>query len=1152
MVSGGTTPNPLSRYVPRLLIEWLRDAPDTHHRIITGTCVFADLSGYTAMTERLAAQGTAGAEETGEILNDVFEALLSAAYDFGAGLVKWGGDAVLLLFHGEAHAVRATRAAWVMQNTIARVGKVSTSRGPMRVRMSVGIHTGDFHFMLVGRHFQDLVVAGPAMTATARMEAIADPGEVVLSDATAAFLEPDSTRLLPADCHLLITPPDAPLLPRHSALQADVDLGGLFDPVLRDHLMASRGDFEHRAVAAAFVAFGGTDDLLDAEGTSMMYAAIDDLVSHVQEIAAEHGVVLLTTDLAEDGGKFLLVSGVPNKPGDDAARVLATATSVVNIPTRLTLRAGVTYGRVFAGDFGAPFRGTYSLAGDVINLAARLAYSAEDRQVLTTADVLDHTDGSFMAHSRPPVTVKGKSDPVHPMSVTRRATVDVAAHAQLPLIGRDAELATLVAAEAGASEGHGVALDVVGVAGIGKSRLIAEYESVAAVPVVRVDGDLYAPTRPYASVRHLLRSALDVGKTADAGVVGEALTAAVSSVAPHLTPWLPLLAIAAGAAVPATAEVDALDSTTRAERLRRVTSELLGAVLTSPTALVFNDTHAMDDASVGLIRQLCSDVQDRPWSIVIARRPEARVESTFPNSRAVALDTLTIDDADALVVAASTIRIPAPRRAELSERSGGNPLFLRALAETVSAGRDPDVLPSEIEDVLSAHMDRLSPEERGWLRTASVLGTRVDPDLLTEITDEPFDPSGSPRLSEYIRPEPDGMLVFAHHLIQRTAYEALPFRRRRTLHARASYAIERRAGDNLDDAADVLAIHCLRGQRFDAAWQYARTAGRRARERYALSEAAASFEVALEAAGSIPGLPAREVAAVAEDLAELRFAMGQNEQTEHALALARRAARDDHRRSARICLLTSRQRHSEGRYPEALRWITRGRALLDPTNRDDLRLLAELAECASGIHQTRGSVQKLRTWAETATDEARRCGDTQLAASALSQLAIAKAQAGETWDPVDMAESTSWNLKVLGEITNRLGVAAYYAGDLATAEFRYAEAEVHARKAGQESKAAVYLANRAEVLVNLQRFEEALPLLDRVIDELRSTQSNVYLPFALALMAQATYGARGADAALPIFEAAHQHALEFNDSDVVTESASWIGRIGRDVSNLRA
>ena len=1143
MVSEGMAPNPLSRYVPRLLIEWLRDAPETRHRIITGTCVFADLSGYTAMTERLAAQGTAGAEETGEILNDVFEALLSAAYDFGAGLVKWGGDAVLLLFHGEDHAVRATRAAWVMQNTIARVGKVTTSRGSMRVRMSVGVNTGDFHFMLVGRRFRDLVVAGPAMTATARMEAIADPGEVVLSDSTAGWLEPDSTRLLASDGHLLIEPPDAPLLPRHSALQADVDLGDLFDPTLRDHLMTSRGDFEHRAVAAAFVAFGGTDELLERDGPSALYAAIEDVVVRAQNAAADHGVVILTTDLAEDGGKFLLVSGVPNKPGNDAGRVLNAVTEIVRSPTRLSLRAGVTYGRVFAGDFGAPFRGTYSLAGDVINLAARLTYQARPGEVLTTPDVVDHTDGSFVVQTVPPLTLKGKSQPIPAVRVSRPSFAASTVHAQLPLIGREAELAALLEAEAGAADGHGHTIEMVGAAGIGKSRLIAEYESVATVPVIRVDGDLYAPTRPYASVQQLVRAALGLPKGASAAAVTRALTDAVETLAPALTPWLPLLAIAAGASVPSTPEVDALDATARAERLRRVTSTLLGAVLDAPTTIVFNDTHAMDDASVALIRHLCVDAKSHPWSLVISRRPEGSASSSFPNSSALTLDVLAVEDADALVVAASSIRIPAPRRAQLSERSGGNPLFLRALTETVAAGHDDDALPSEIEDVLTAHMDRLTPHERDWLRTASVLGTRVDPGLLAEITDEPFDLSTSPTLAEYIRPDPDGTLVFAHHLIQRTAYEALPFRRRRTLHGRASYAIEGRAGDDLADVADVLAIHCLRGQRFDAAWQYARMAGRMARDRYALVEAAASLEIALESAESIAGLPAREIATVAEDLAELRFGLGQTEPTEQALRLARRHSKNDPQRLARLSLLSARSRHREGRLPEALRWVTRGRALLDPDHSEDLRLLAELAEVASVVHHTHGSVRQFRRWAETAADEALQCGDRQRAASALSQLAIVKARAGEIWESIDWTGSESWDPTTLGVITNRLGVAAYYSGDLASAERFYERAEAYSRRAGQEARAAVDMANRAEVLVDSNRFDEAISILKTAVDELRNAQSAAYLPFALALLGRATLETAGRESAEPVFEEAHRLAVEAGDADIATESAEWLERL---------
>ncbi len=85
-------------YVPRLLIDWLRDTPDQRYRSVDGTLAFVDISGFTKLTERLARKGKVGAEELTDTLNRCFTELLSVAYAYGAGLVKWGGDAVLLLF----------------------------------------------------------------------------------------------------------------------------------------------------------------------------------------------------------------------------------------------------------------------------------------------------------------------------------------------------------------------------------------------------------------------------------------------------------------------------------------------------------------------------------------------------------------------------------------------------------------------------------------------------------------------------------------------------------------------------------------------------------------------------------------------------------------------------------------------------------------------------------------------------------------------------------------------------------------------------------------------------------------------------------------------------------------------------------------------
>src|ERR1051325_1659209 len=138
----------LTAYVPRLVIEWLRRDPNQLHQELEGTFVFVDISGFTALSERLARKGKIGAELMRDTLDGVFRALLDEAYDWGAGLLKWGGDALLLMFDGPQHPERATRAAWEMQRTIDRVGRIHVGGDPVILRMSVGIGTGTFHFFM--------------------------------------------------------------------------------------------------------------------------------------------------------------------------------------------------------------------------------------------------------------------------------------------------------------------------------------------------------------------------------------------------------------------------------------------------------------------------------------------------------------------------------------------------------------------------------------------------------------------------------------------------------------------------------------------------------------------------------------------------------------------------------------------------------------------------------------------------------------------------------------------------------------------------------------------------------------------------------------------------------------------------------------------
>ena len=185
-----TQPDPrlLVRYVPRLASEWEYDAPGRDWQEIDSTLCFVDLSGFTALSERLARLGRIGAEELTEVLNRVFGEMLDVAYAHGGSLAKFGGDALLLHYSGDDHAFHAAAAAVEMRSALRRAAQHKTSVGRVALRMSVGIHTGVVNLFRAGRSHTELVVSGPAASRVALMESIADAGEILLSPETAARL----------------------------------------------------------------------------------------------------------------------------------------------------------------------------------------------------------------------------------------------------------------------------------------------------------------------------------------------------------------------------------------------------------------------------------------------------------------------------------------------------------------------------------------------------------------------------------------------------------------------------------------------------------------------------------------------------------------------------------------------------------------------------------------------------------------------------------------------------------------------------------------------------------------------------------------------------------------------------------------------------
>jgi class 3 adenylate cyclase/tetratricopeptide (TPR) repeat protein len=1141
----------LAPYVPRLVVDWLRDEPEAAHRPVDGTLAFVDISGFTALTERLARRGKAGAEEISEVLNSVFEELLSVAYDYGAGLVKWGGDAVLLLFEEDGHAIRACRAAAEMQRTIRRVGRLHTSVGNVTLRMSVGVHTGIFDFFLVGDLHRELVITGPSASVAAQMEKVADAGDVVISPATAAALSdgsPGSVGEVRGDGFLLARPPYVELRPnRKPKTISTVDLSRAMCSALSDYLVGGQGKGadEHRHITVAFIEFSGMDELLATEGPDQVANALEALIKVVQEAAERHEVTFLATDVNVDGGKIILVSGAPRRAGDDETRVLTVVREVLDTPGTMSLRAGVTNGRVFTGDFGPFYRRTYSIAGDCVNLAARLMAKAEPGQLLATRPVLDRSRTSFHVVELAPLTVKGKREPVQAYSVGAPnadhapADVDV-----LPLVGRDEELAVLRSAFDAAAAGQGGVVEIVGEAGMGKSRLLEELLLRITSDVLWSRGDVYASSTPYQPLQRLLREQLALPPLAEDDALQQALQRLITGLAPRLLPWLPLIGIVAGVDTASTPEVEALGESFRQERLEAATSELLGLVLTQPTVFVFDDAHFMDEASLSLLRRLAEDVASRRWLIVVTRRPVGpspvhKVDLV----RRIELAPLTPEASqELLATATSESPLPVHRERALVDRAAGNPLFLRELIAAADDAAGLTELPDSVEGVVAARIDRLSQGERTVLRTTAVLGLRVELGLLTKLVEpDEVDVAGTDWsvLSEFVRVEPGQVIVFTSNLIREVAYEGLPFRRRSVLHGRAGDLIEQSV-DDPEVLAELLCAHFLAAERFAAAWRFSRLAGARAKARYAHADAADFYECALSSARRLDGLPPNDIATVAEHLGDARHELGELGRAGAAFAHARRVSTDPVQ-IARLGLKTARICERSSELTQALRWVSRGlRTVQGVDDPGAASMQARLTGRYARIKYAQGRYGDTVRWARRAIAEAEQADDQGALAAALEFLDVGLVALGDLGGDPPARRALEIYVQLgdyIGQGTahNDLGMRAFFAGRWAEALTHYEAARSAWEHGGAVWSAATASANIGELLLYQGRPEEAEAVLRRAMRVWRSAAALTELAFGQQLMGQIASRTGRFEEALELLGAARDYSAAHGENATVLE-----------------
>jgi class 3 adenylate cyclase/tetratricopeptide (TPR) repeat protein len=1088
-------PATLTPYLPRFAIEWDLDAPSARWREFDATCCFVDISGFTALSERLARRGRIGAEELTDVLNHVFSRMLAVAYDHGGSLLKFGGDALLLAFTNGEHAVESTRAAVGMRAVLRESRSMRTSVGRLNLRMSVGVHSGLFDLFAVGDSHRELLIAGPAATVTANMEQTAEAGEIVVSPATAARLPGTAVGASKGDGFLLRwrAPANKGVgsISLREVPESVVEHG--IPVALREHLR-TRVDSEHRVASIAFVKFTGLDSFLLREGGDATGEALHEVVETVQRAAENEQVTFLASDIDANGGKIILATGVPVARYDDEGRILRAVRVISDADLPLSIQIGVNRGHVFAGEIGTEFRRTYTVMGDTVNLAARLMAAAPAGSVYATSGVLDLSGTLFAATALEPLRVKGKAEPVRAYEVGAAVGPREDDRATLPFVGREAELAALQAVARAATRHEARVALVEGNPGAGKTRLVSELVATA-TRVMQLRGESYATDIPYMAWRRPLCAMLGLER-ADRDKAASILRDTLNGIIPKAVPLAPLLAPLLDIDIDPTVQSIAIASEFRRERLGELVLQLLTSEL-GPDLVVIDDAQWLDDASASIAAHVTTS-DEAGFLTVVARRPDGHGFRPHQPDVSIALDGIDDDAARHLVdvVTASTPLRPQERE-QIVTRAAGNPLFLGELLRLARSG-DLDALPDSLGAVATRELDDLGPEARRVVRHASVLGTRFDVGLLFELIGADVVEGALAREISACITVKETQAEFRTAVLQEAAYESLPFKTRTELHRRAGEAILRLPASDATTTNALLSLHFSRAQDRERTWEYARVAGRLAAAADAPDEAATHLERAVAAARHIDVSP-EEHADVLVEFGDVLVTVGMYDRADDAYRRAATRVCEDLVGRARIAERRSQvQGEHQGRFLSAIRHARAGRRLLaesptaDPSVGESIRvrLLAREAE----MRFRQGHLEAAASLCGDVIRDAEPLHEDLALANAMSVLDMCLYELGRpaetphTTKALAFYERAGDNLGVAVALGN-LGTMLFMDARWADAADYYVRAAQAATQAGDFAGAAVSYVNLGELRINQGRLAEAETAL---VPAWRTLQSNGY------------------------------------------------------------
>lgn len=646
-------------------------------------------------------------------------------------------------------------------------------------------------------------------------------------------------------------------------------------------------DGERRQITVLFADMVGFTTFAERFGEEAAYSLMQGVSGLLTECVHQQGGVIKSFT----GDGVMALFGFPTASEDAPLRACRAALCIQQqlsqkedeiggaFGVRPQIRIGVNTGPAILGEVQSGESTGVTALGDTVNLASRLQAQADPGGVFVSEATYGLVAGLVETAFVGSLTIKGKTEAQNAYRLTglRQGAVrfDVARQRGLTeFVGRTRELETLDRQLRASLSGVRV-IDVAGEPGIGKSRLLHEFRQrhtdkghFILTGSCSPDGQ-QTPFLPFLEV---VRGAFRITAGETESDVRGKLEDGLKVLGHHSSENIALLLNLLGLKASENA-LAGLDGTLIGLRTRDLLLRLLDArCRLSPTIMLLEDLHWIDSVSEELLSRTVSSAQTTSLLIVHTRRPEYRLPwSDHPNVVPLPVELLSAGETQRIVQARMGVQLPEALGRLVAEKAEGNALFAeeiagflmeRGLVRRAAGGLDYDpasvgtALPGNVQSLISARVDRLTPEDRTLLQAAAAIGRRFDPELLRSASQYSGDLAAWLELmeaSDLIRRHSESEdYLFKHALVRDALYDSILTPRRMMLHLSVASEIERRSANRLVEAAEVLAYHYSRTPRADKAFDYLALAGRKSLNSYSVEEAERFFRQAMNLLESKP------------------------------------------------------------------------------------------------------------------------------------------------------------------------------------------------------------------------------------------------------------------------------------------------------------